>query len=211
MGGNAYHNARGLASADEETRQRVSFEGGKKIISMAEWMDIANIHKAMTYGVEHQNTREALNYFPNSYKRFPLFPLGVEDERLWPAVKKWMQEYMELMKSTNNESYIHTLKQLEEESKQEDECVERMEAWDAELAKHGITEEMKSNPNNSERIWTIHQAYCARRRAEREGRRRGDNERSRKARRMGEGDSKKWNNSRNAVHSKQFRAYMVFV
>jgi hypothetical protein len=51
---------------------------GNKIIPLNEWRKIAYSGKAMTYGIQYQNTAEAIEYFPDEYSQV-LFPFGVRE------------------------------------------------------------------------------------------------------------------------------------
>jgi hypothetical protein len=83
----------------------INYWRGKRIIPLAEWKEIVNYNEAFQHGIEYQNTREALQYFPGDYQRFPLFPLGVEKE-LIPATNIWWKQYIELMEFTKNPTYL---------------------------------------------------------------------------------------------------------
>jgi hypothetical protein len=80
---------------------------GKKIVSLAEWRKIANSDQAFQKGVEYQRTKEALQYFPNDYSRWPLFPLGVQEELIEEA-NNWYLQYLELMQYRKNRNYGKT-------------------------------------------------------------------------------------------------------
>jgi hypothetical protein len=80
---------------------------GKKIVSLEEWRKIANSSQAFQKGVEYQNTKEALQYFPDDYSRWPLFPLGVQEELIQEA-NKWYLQYIELMQYRKNPAYGKT-------------------------------------------------------------------------------------------------------
>jgi hypothetical protein len=138
----------------------INYWKGKKIVSLAEWRKIVNFSTAFQKGLEYQNTKEALQYFPDDYQRFPLFPLGVEDE-LIHATNIWWKEYIGLMEFRKNPNYLAIHKRIEEEN-DEDEAEE--EAWDQELAKHGFTYESLSDPNNSERVWALFKRWSERKR-----------------------------------------------
>jgi hypothetical protein len=84
----------------------VNYWKGKKIVSLSEWRKIANSNKAFQKGIEYQNTREALQYFPNEYTDW-LFPLGVQEE-LKEAAKKWYLDYLELMQYRKDPAYGKT-------------------------------------------------------------------------------------------------------
>ncbi|MDQ3969528.1 MAG: hypothetical protein M3275_14180 [Thermoproteota archaeon] len=85
----------------------INYWKGKKIVSLAEWRKIANSNKAFQKGVEHQNTKEALQYFPDDYSKWPLFPLGVQEE-LIEATNEWYLQYRELMQHRKNPNYGKT-------------------------------------------------------------------------------------------------------
>jgi hypothetical protein len=85
----------------------INYWKGKKIVSLAEWRKIANSNKAFQKGIEHQNTKEALQYFPDDYSRWPLFPLGVQEELIQEA-NKWYLHYIELMQHRKNPNYGKT-------------------------------------------------------------------------------------------------------
>ena len=59
----------------------INYWKGKKIVSLDDWRNIANYSKAFQKGIEHQRTKEALQYFPDDYSDW-LFPLGVQEEHL---------------------------------------------------------------------------------------------------------------------------------
>jgi hypothetical protein len=94
----------GLPNVREEIFEGVTHWRGKKIIPLLEWKKIANTTQAFSQGIEHQKTREALQYFPNDYHHFPLFPLGVELE-LVNDTNAWWLQYIELMKYKGNPAY----------------------------------------------------------------------------------------------------------
>jgi hypothetical protein len=94
----------GLPNVREEIIEGVTHWKGKKILPLAEWKEIANTTQAFSKGIEYQNTREALQYFPNDYHHFPLFPLGVEAEFVGDTNVWWLQ-YIELMKCRGNPAY----------------------------------------------------------------------------------------------------------
>ena len=73
----------------------INYWKGKKIVSLAQWRKIANSNQAFQKGIEYQNTKEALQYFPDDYSRW-LFPLGVQEE-LKQEANKWYLHYIELM------------------------------------------------------------------------------------------------------------------
>jgi hypothetical protein len=85
----------------------INYWKGKKIVSLADWKKIANSHKAFQKGIECQNTKEALQYFPDDYSRWPLFPLGVQEE-LRKEANKWYLQYLELMQYRKNLNYGKT-------------------------------------------------------------------------------------------------------
>jgi hypothetical protein len=84
----------------------INYWKGKKIVSLSEWRKIANSSKAFQQGIEHQNTKEALQYFPDDYTDW-LFPLGVQEE-LKEAANKWYLQYIELMQYRKNPAYGKT-------------------------------------------------------------------------------------------------------
>jgi hypothetical protein len=84
----------------------INYWKGKKIVSIAEWRKIANSSKAFQQGIEHQNAKEALQYFPDDYSKW-LFPLGVQKE-LKEAANKWYLHYIELMQYRKNPAYGKT-------------------------------------------------------------------------------------------------------
>jgi hypothetical protein len=86
----------------------INYWKGKKIVSLAEWRRIANSNKAFQKGIEYQNTKEALQYFPDDYySKWPLFPLGVQEE-LKKEANKWYLQYLELMQYRKNPNYGKT-------------------------------------------------------------------------------------------------------
>ena len=84
----------------------INYWKGKKIVSLAEWRKIANSNKAFQKGIEHQNTKEALQYFPDDYSEW-LFPLGVQEE-LREAANEWFLQYIDLMQYRKNPKYGKT-------------------------------------------------------------------------------------------------------
>jgi hypothetical protein len=82
-------------------------ERRKKIVSSAEWRKIANSSKAFQKGIEYQNTKEALQYFPDNYSKWPLFPLRVQEE-LKEEANKWCLQYIELIQYRKNTNYGKT-------------------------------------------------------------------------------------------------------
>jgi hypothetical protein len=84
----------------------INYWKGKKIVSLDEWRKIANSSQAFQKGVEYQNTKEALQYFPDDYTNW-LFPLGVQEE-LKEAANKWYLQYLELMQHRKNPNYGKT-------------------------------------------------------------------------------------------------------
>ena len=85
----------------------ISYWKGKKIVPLAEWRKIANSNKAFQKGIEHQRTKEALQYFPDNYSKWPLFPLGVQEE-LKKEANKWYLQYLELIQYRENPNYGKT-------------------------------------------------------------------------------------------------------
>jgi hypothetical protein len=81
----------------------VNYWRGKKIVTLAEWKKIANSDKAFQKGIEHQNTKEALQCFPDDYTNW-LFPLGVQQEHKEDA-NRWYLKYLELMQYRKNPKY----------------------------------------------------------------------------------------------------------
>jgi hypothetical protein len=47
-------------SSTKNNSDGINYWKGKKIVSLAEWRKIANSNKAFQKGIEHQNTKEAL-------------------------------------------------------------------------------------------------------------------------------------------------------
>jgi hypothetical protein len=94
-------------TTSKDKNDGVNYWKGKKIVSLAEWRKIANSGQAFQKGVEYQRTKEALQYFPDDYSRWPLFPLGVQEE-LIEATNKWYLQYLELMKYRKNPNYGKT-------------------------------------------------------------------------------------------------------
>jgi hypothetical protein len=81
----------------------INYCKGKKIVSLAEWRKIANSNKAFQHGIEHQRTKEVLQYFPDDYSEW-LFPLGVQEE-LEETADMWSLQYIELMQYRKNPKY----------------------------------------------------------------------------------------------------------
>ena len=88
------------SSEKKNNNDGINYWKGKKIVSLAEWRRIANSNKAFQKGIEYQNTKEALQYFPDDYSEW-LFPLGVQEE-LREAANKWYLQYLELMQYRKN-------------------------------------------------------------------------------------------------------------
>jgi hypothetical protein len=93
-------------SSKNKNDDGINYWKGKKIVSLAEWRKIANSSKAFQQGIEHQNTKEALQYFPNDYSKW-LLPLGVQEE-LKQEANKWYLHYIELMQYRKNPAYGRT-------------------------------------------------------------------------------------------------------
>ena len=85
----------------------INYWKGKKIVSLAEWRKTANSNKSFQKGIEYQNTKEALQYFPDDYSRWPLFLLRVQEELIQEA-NKWYLQYLELMRYRKNPNYGKT-------------------------------------------------------------------------------------------------------
>ncbi len=73
----------------------INYWKGKKIVSLTQWRKIANTSEAFQKGIEYQNTKEALQYFPDDYSEW-LFQRGMQEE-LKEAANKWFLEYIKLM------------------------------------------------------------------------------------------------------------------
>jgi hypothetical protein len=95
------------SSKNKKNDDGIDYWKGKKIVSLAEWRKIANSNKAFQKGIEYQNTKEALQYFLDDYSKWPLFPLGVQEE-LIEAANKWYLQYLELMQYRKNPNYGKT-------------------------------------------------------------------------------------------------------
>jgi hypothetical protein len=93
-------------TTSKDKNDGVNYWKGKKIVSLAEWRKIANSGQAFQKGVEYQNTKEALQYFPDDYSKW-LFPLGVQEE-LIEVTNKWYLQYLELMRYRKNPNYGKT-------------------------------------------------------------------------------------------------------
>jgi hypothetical protein len=93
-------------SSSKNNNDGINYWKGKKIVSLAEWRKIANSNKAFQKGIEYQNTKEALQYFPDDYSEW-LFPLGVQEE-LREETNKWYLQYLELMQYRKNPKYGKT-------------------------------------------------------------------------------------------------------
>jgi hypothetical protein len=73
------------------------FWKGKNIISLSDWCEIVNFGEVFAKGIEgHQNTEEALQYFPDDYSWWLIFPLGVQPEYK-TAAAKWYLQYIEFV------------------------------------------------------------------------------------------------------------------
>jgi hypothetical protein len=64
-------------NSENKNNDGINHWKGKKIVSLDEWRKIANSNKAFQKGIEYQNTREALQYFPDDYSKWPLFPFNL--------------------------------------------------------------------------------------------------------------------------------------
>jgi hypothetical protein len=93
-------------TSSKDKNDGINYWKGKKIVSLAEWRKIANSNKAFQKGIEYQNTKEALQYFPDDYSKW-LFPLGVQEELVKEA-NKWYLQYQELMQYRKNPNYGKT-------------------------------------------------------------------------------------------------------
>ena len=82
-------------------------ERRKKIVSLAEWRNIANSSKAFQKGIEYQNIKEASQYFPDDYSKWPLFPLRIQEE-LKEEANKWHLQCIELIQYRKNPNYGKT-------------------------------------------------------------------------------------------------------
>jgi hypothetical protein len=91
-------------TSSNNRNDRINYWKGKKIVSLLEWRKIANSSKALQKGVEHQRTKEALQYFPDDYSNL-IFPLGVQEELIEEA-NKWYLQYIELMEYRKNPNYF---------------------------------------------------------------------------------------------------------
>jgi hypothetical protein len=88
-------------NASESKNDGIRFWKGKKIITLAEWKKkIAKSDKAYQRGIGDQNIKESFQYFPDDYEK-SLFHLVVPEE-LMEVVKKWHNQYLELMQFRNN-------------------------------------------------------------------------------------------------------------
>ena len=94
-------------TTSKDKNDGINYWKGKKIVSLAEWRKIANSSQAFQKGVEYQRTKEALQYFPDDYSRWPLFPLGVQKEIIGET-NKWYLQYLELLKYRKNPNYGKT-------------------------------------------------------------------------------------------------------
>jgi hypothetical protein len=93
-------------SGSKNNNDGINYWKGKKIVSLEEWRKIANSNKAFQKGIEYQNTKQALQYFPDDYSEW-LFPLGVQEE-LREEANKWYLQYLELMQYRKNPKYGKT-------------------------------------------------------------------------------------------------------
>ena len=77
----------------------VNYWRGKKIISLSDWCEIANVGEVFTTGnVNLQNTREALEFFPDDYgSGWLIFPKGVEAKYTEESFI-WYVQFVELLK-----------------------------------------------------------------------------------------------------------------
>jgi hypothetical protein len=58
-------------------------------------------------GIEYQNTKEALQYFPDDYSKWLLFPLRIQEE-LKEEANKWYLQCIELIQYRKNPNYSKT-------------------------------------------------------------------------------------------------------
>jgi hypothetical protein len=134
--------------ASKDKNDAIMYWKGKKIVSLAEWKEIVNYNEAFQHGIEHQNTREALQYFPGDFQRFPLFPLGVEDE-LREAANIWWKQYIELMKFTKNLTYLAKIARARGE-RAEGEQDELDYEWDYDEGEEQEEEEEEEQENGEQ-------------------------------------------------------------
>jgi hypothetical protein len=82
----------------------INYWKGKKIVRLAEWKKkFTRSDPAYPKGIEVQNTKEALQYFPDDYEK-SLFPLMVPDD-LVEVSNDWINRYFELMQFRNNSKF----------------------------------------------------------------------------------------------------------
>lgn len=85
----------------------INYWKGKKIVTIAEWKKkFGRSDMAYQEGIEVQNTKEALQYFPDDYEK-SLFPLIVPEE-LTEVTNEWINRYFELMQFRNNSKFGRT-------------------------------------------------------------------------------------------------------
>jgi hypothetical protein len=91
---------------ESNNREDPNYWKGKKVIPLNDWKKIANTNYAFQHGVEHQKTKESLQYFPDDFTEW-LFPLGVQDT-LQENANRWYSDYIELMEYRKNAAYGKT-------------------------------------------------------------------------------------------------------
>lgn len=91
---------------ESNNRNDPNYWKGKKVIPLNQWKKIANTYYAFQHGVEHQKTKEGLQYFPDDFTEW-LFPLGAQDT-LQEKANRWYSDYIELMEQRKNAAYGKT-------------------------------------------------------------------------------------------------------
>ncbi len=101
----------------------IHFWRGKPIIPLSDWADIVNFGEVFTKGsLKYQNTKEALQYFPNDYgSGWLIFYRGVEEE-FKEETFTWLVQFAELLKFRKHpefkdldiEAYVKRLKYKKE-------------------------------------------------------------------------------------------------
>jgi hypothetical protein len=83
----------------------INYWKGKKIITLAEWKKkFARYDPAYPMRTVVQNTKEAVQYYPDDYEKL-LLPLGVPDEEMEVVTRHWVNQYFELMRFRNNSKF----------------------------------------------------------------------------------------------------------
>jgi hypothetical protein len=80
----------------------INYWKGKKIVTLDRWKKIANVKEGFQVSRDCQVAKkEAFQYFPDDYEKSS-FPVVVPDELTEVVIKKWQDQYVELMQFRNN-------------------------------------------------------------------------------------------------------------